>query len=354
MFDVRIFHKECKSLSNAGYDVHLIVQHTNDEIAGDIHIHSLPKVKSRKERLLKLGNIVLKKAIEINADIYHFHDPELIPIALKLKKLGKKVIYDVHEDVPRQILSKPYLNRFIKPIVSNVFEFYENLSAKKFDAIIAATNFIKNRFKKMNQNTVDVRNFPSLSEFSKLPDWTKRRSEICYIGAISRIRGIKELVKALEYVDTTLHLAGSFEDEKFKMEIMSMEGWSKVKYYGFVNRNKVKKILMNVKLGIIPHLFSPNHKYGLSVKLFEYMAAGIPIINYDFGENKKVINECNCGLCVNTSNPKELAEAIFFLLKNDQIAREYGMNGRLAVEEKYNWEKESTKLLDIYKRVCGG
>jgi len=351
--DVRIFHKECISLRRAGYDVHLIAQAGENINIEGINIHALPKIENRKDRILKLRKLALEKAIKLNADLYHFHDPELIPLGLRLKNMGKKVIYDVHEDVPRQILSKPYLSKFVRPFISKLFEAYENYAAKRFDAIVAATPYIRNRFLRVNDNVIDVNNYPELKLYEPV-NWKERLDEICYIGRISRIRGIVELVKALEYVDTTLHLAGEFESENLKKEVMSLPEWKKVKFYGFVCREKIKKILRKVKVGVIPHLFSPNHKYGLSIKLFEYMAAGIPVVNYNFGENKKIIDESKCGLCVDTSNPKEIAKAITFLLKNDRIAQQYGKNGRKMVERKYNWEKESVKLIDIYKGVIGG
>ena len=108
-FDIRIFYKECVSLTKAGFETHIIAPHLKDEFVNGIFIHSLPKPKNRKERVLKLLNLAFKKAVDLNADIYHFHDPELIPVGLKLKKIGKIVIYDVHEDVPRDILTKEYI-----------------------------------------------------------------------------------------------------------------------------------------------------------------------------------------------------------------------------------------------------
>ena len=89
----------------------------------------------RQEKIVKYHIDYLKQAISINADIYHFHDPELISVGYKLIKKGKKVVYDVHEDVPRQILNKYYLSPFIRKIIANLFESYENRKSKKFTYI---------------------------------------------------------------------------------------------------------------------------------------------------------------------------------------------------------------------------
>jgi len=351
LFDTRIFYKECSSLSKGGYDISLIVQHDKDEIIDGVKIIALPKAKNRKERILKLRKLAFQKAIELNADIYHFHDPELIPIGLKLKELGKKVIYDVHEDVPRQILSKPYINKFIRPIISRIFEFYENSAAKKFDAIIAATPHIRDRFKKINNNTVDINNYPKLDELYEKKDWSLRKNEICYIGGITKIRGIIELIKALEYTDTILHLAGNFESEELESEVKSLPGWHKVKYYGFVGRDKVKDILNTVKIGMVTLHPTSNYIDSQPIKLFEYMSAGIPVICSNFLLWREIVEKNNCGICVAPLNPKEISNAINYLFNNDNTARIIGENGRKLVLEKYNWEKESEKILNIYGAI---
>ena len=351
VFDIRIFHKECKSLEKAGYEVHLIIQHKKDEEIEDIKIHSLPKPKNRIERFLKLRELAYQKAVEINADIYHFHDPELIPVGLKLKKLGKKVIYDVHEDVPRQILTKPYLNKFIRHIISRTFEIYENYASKKFDAIITATPHIRDRFLKINKNTIDINNFPKLDELYEPVSWENRKNEICYIGGISRIRGIVELVKALEYVDTTLHLAGNFESEELEKEVVNLPGWKKVKYYGFVDREKIKEILKQVKIGIVTLHPIINYLYSLPIKMFEYMSAGIPVVASKFPLWQDIVEKNKCGICVDPQNPKEIASAINYLLSNDNIAKKFGENARNLVETKYNWQNEEKKLLKVYKNL---
>jgi glycosyltransferase involved in cell wall biosynthesis len=350
-YDTRIFLKECKTLSDAGFEVNLIVADgKGDEVVDKIKIYYVGKPINRKERMLKTTRKVFEKALEVNAEIYHFHDPELIPIGMKLKKLGKRVIYDVHEDVPRDILSKPYLNKFSKLLLSKIIEIYENYAAKKFDYIITATPYIKDRFKKLNPNTIDINNFPLLNEFYSIDLKNNGKNAVCYIGGISSVRGIVELIKSLEYVDTILHLAGEFESEKLKKDVENLNGWKKIKYYGYVNREKVREIFKSVSAGIVNYLPEPNHVNAMPNKLFEYMSASLPVIASNFPLWKEIVEKNNCGVCVDPTNPEEIAKAIEYLITHPDEAREMGENGRKAVLEKYNWEKESEKLLEVYKK----
>ncbi len=160
-YDVRIFHKECKSLSKY-YEVYLIVADgLGDDEKDNVNIIDIGlRQTSRLKRAIIDSEKAFKKALDLNCDLYHFHDPELVKIGVKLRKKGKKVIYDTHEDLPRQILGKPYLNKFIKPVLSKLIERQENKAAKQFDYICCATPYIRDRFKKINKNTVDINNFP--------------------------------------------------------------------------------------------------------------------------------------------------------------------------------------------------
>ena len=158
--DTRIFYKECKTLVDAGYDVTLVVQNDKDEVIDGVKILCIDTPKNRKERMLHTTRHVYKRALECNADIYHFHDPELMPIGLKLKRKGKKVIYDVHEDVPRQILSKQWIPAPLRKIISWVIERIEIYAAKRFDCIVTATDYIAGHFVKLNNNVIAVKNYP--------------------------------------------------------------------------------------------------------------------------------------------------------------------------------------------------
>ena len=151
--DVRIFYKECVSLANAGFDVTLLVLNGVSEQAQGVNIIGIQHpFKGRIDRIRNAPQIALIAAKKVDAAIYHFHDPEFLRVALQLKKIGKKVIYDVHEDVPRQILAKYWIPPILRQLTSFVFEKFENYVASRLDNIVTATPFIKNRFLAINNN----------------------------------------------------------------------------------------------------------------------------------------------------------------------------------------------------------
>jgi glycosyltransferase involved in cell wall biosynthesis len=350
--DTRIFYKECKTLVNAGYDVNLVVQHDKDEVIEGVKVWGIKKPNNRIERMTKTVKEVYAKALEVDADIYHFHDPELIPVGLRLKRKGKKVIYDVHEDVPRQILGKQWIPKIFRTIVSFIIQKYTNYSAKRFDAVIGATPHITNQFVNINTNSVNINNYPILGElFTKKTEWIKKERAVCYVGGITAERGIYNIVNSMENVEGKLLLAGMFNDEEVRNKACKLKGWSQIDELGFINRDEVKEVLAKSVAGLLLVLPGPNVFGALPNKMFEYMSAGIAQVTSNDPLWKELIEEYKCGITVNPADTGQIAEAINYLLSHPKEAEQMGKNGRKAVEEKYNWEAESYKLINLYKEL---
>ena len=351
--DIRIFIKECRSLNMEGYEVTYIVPNATSETKDGVKIIGIPSdAANERTRMIKTTKAVYEAALKVNADIYHFHDPELIPTGLKLKRKGKKVIHDIHEDVPRQILEKQWIPSPLRKSISVVFERYENYAAKKFDAVIAATPYICERFKKIGANAYNVNNFPILSElYAPDTDWSNKNSTVCFIGGITKVRAAHEMVQAIEKTDAQLIFGGNIAPEQLKIDLQSYKGWSQVKDLGFVNREIVADVMSESLAGLVLYHPLPNHINAQPNKMFEYMSAGIPVIGSAFPLWKEIIEGNRCGICVNPLEPNEIAQAIEWMTTHPEEAEIMGKNGRKAIEEQYNWEKESTTLISIYKNL---
>lgn len=351
--DIRIFIKECQSLAKAGHDVSLVVANAETEIDKGVQIIGVKStIKNKVSRMIKTAMSVYKVAMKQNADIYHFHDPELLPFGLLLRFKGKKVIYDVHEDVPRQILSKPWIPKALRGIISWSFERFENFAAKRFSAIIGATPYITDRFTEMGCNAVNVNNYPVLSElYIPETDWSQKTKAACYIGGINEIRGANEMVEAIGQTRAKLFVGGKFSPQSLKDKLMTTEGWNNVIDLGFVSREIVAKTLSESYAGLVLFHPKPNHINAQPNKMFEYMSAGIPVISSNFPLWKEIIEGNKCGICVDPLNPNAIAEAISWVVEHPMEAKQMGINGRMAIEQKYNWEQESINLINLYKVI---
>lgn len=347
--DVRIFEKECNTLAEAGFHVTLVSMKPDFNPKSKVnHIEIVPKKPGRLYRMRKFSKEIYIAAKNTNADIYHFHDPELLPYGKKLVKAGKKVIYDIHEDLPRALLSKPYLGPIIARILASIVEKYENRIAKRLTALVCATDHIKERFLKINKNTYSISNYPILDNIVA-PNICKEENTVCYIGGITQIRGMFQLFDAIENSNAKLLLAGPVESDLMQERIKQLVHINKVEFFGVVSRAEVLEIMNRSNAGLLTFLPEPNHIHAQPNKLFEYMSAGIPVIASSFPLWQKLITDEKCGLCVDPERPEDISEKIDFILSHREAAEKMGQNGLKAVSYKYNWKAEGQKLIHLYR-----
>ena len=354
--DTRIFYKQCRSLALAGYDVVLLGAHSMNESRDGVAFRGLGKSQGRVHRMTGKLIAIGREAFRLNADVYHIHDPELLLLALGLRLAGKRVIYDIHEDLPRTVLYKTYIpSLFRKPLLWMV-EHVENLAARLMSGLVTATPTINRRFSSINPHSAVVSNFPLKEELQpSTADWKERDTAAAYIGGISEERGIRELVRAMDMLPGSLgarlELAGGFSSQRLEKELAATPQWRNVSWHGVLDRNGIARLLNRVRVGLVVLHPEQNFVVSLPIKLFEYMSAGIPVIASDFPLWRSIIEESGCGILVDPFDPKAIANAIELLLTDTALAEEMGRRGRRSVEERYNWGSEERTLLSFYSSV---
>jgi len=350
--DPRIFRKQCCSLAAEGYDVHYVVRQDGDDEAFGVKRWGVPLGGGRLRRMTRSVFDVFRKARDLEADLYHFHDPELLPAALALKVRGARVIFDSHEDVPRQLISKDWIHSWLRGPIAMTSEVIENLGVRALDGVIGATPFIAKRFADLGINAVAVNNFPILGELDVLePNWSAKKRQVCYVGFLTEIRGVRKMVEAAGHGNVPLKMAGPFSPVSLREEVMAMPGISNVDVLGVIDRPVVAELLASSIAGIVVFSEQPNHINSQPNKLFEYMAAGIPVVASHFPMWRDLVEGENVGICVDPESPAEISGAMTRLADDLDLAEAMGRRGQTLVRERCNWQIEEKTLFAFYERL---
>jgi glycosyltransferase involved in cell wall biosynthesis len=357
--DPRIFYSECRSLARAGYEVIQLAPQSGDSCLDGVRTIGVGPTRGRLHRMTAMNVAISREAVRQKGDIYHIHDPELLPLALLLRLLGRRVIYDIHEDVPKTVLYKHYIPAALRPRFMTVVESLENMAARRMTGLIAATPTIRERFRPLNRYTETVSNFPDANDLTPVEKrtWSERRLSVVYIGGISEERGIRELLAAvpkIQKIGAKLELAGWFWNSASMAELTNTPEWKQVRWHGMLDRSGIGELLGQVRVGLSVLHPEQNFLTALPVKMFEYMAAGIPVIASDFPLWRDIIRAADCGILVDPHDPTAIADAINHLLTHDAEAEAMGQRGRHAVEEQFNWDREECKLLAFYRSITDG
>lgn len=352
--DVRIFYKECSYLAKEKDLYITLVAPGESRRENEVTVIGVgEKPRSRFKRMFTFTKLVYRVALEQKADIYHFHDPELLGAGLKLKRLGKKVVFDSHEYTYEQIRIKTYIPRLARNIIAKLFHMYETRICSKLDAVIfpCAVNG-KHPFENRASRILYVDNFPALAEFDNINS-VEKTNDVCHIGSLDEDRGITCLLKGIKIANCRLVLGGVFASPEYQKSLKNAGLLDNVDYKGFCDRETVYSIYASSKIGISTIL--PRGQYtmlgNLPTKIYENMAMGMPVVISDFDYAKHVLEKYKLGIAVNSENPDEIADAINMLLNNDEIRNEMGKEGRRAVEEEFNWESEVEKIVKLYNEL---
>ena len=360
--DTRIRIREAGSLAKAlDRTVTLFVQDGKGdsvEASGKIRIIDTGRPPARRAARMMLGVWRMWRAVRTaQPRVVHFHDPELIPLGVILKCFGCRVIYDVHEDLPRQVLTKYWLPAITRRPVSWATSACEWLAARVFDAIVPAEPIIAGRFP--SHKSVLVQNFPILDELvatDGIP-YKERPPHFTYVGGITVIRGIYEMIRATSLTsgkdgqEARLSLAGAFQPAGLLEKARAASGWDQVDFHGWADRKQVAGILGSVQAGLAVLHPTPRYQDNYPTKIFEYMAVSLPVIVSDLPLLRVIVNSTGCGLLVDPLDPQAIADAMQWILDHPAEAEAMGRRGREAVEKHYNWETEAEKLVSLYKKL---
>lgn len=352
--DGRIFHKECRSLARAGYEVIEVGNYDLSDIVDGVKVQGMGWSKGRLHRFTCGLCAICREAFRTDCDLYHVHDPDLLIVGLVLRAAGRRVVYDIHEDLPTKILLKVYLPKLVRKPLKWMVERAERTAAGFMSGLITATPTLRDRFIVAHSNIVIVNNFPILDEFARPAsvDWKSRDRTVTYFGGISEARGIEEMMAAMDLLPRTLgvklELAGWFYVKSLFAELSAKPQWQHVSWRGELNRNGIISLLSRVLAGLV--ILHPEKSFVTSqpTKLFEYMAAGIPVIASDFPLWRNIIETAGCGILVDPFDTRAIAAAIERLVMNPDEAEAMGQRGRRAIEGRFNWANEEQMLLSFY------
>lgn len=353
--DTRIRLKEVATLARAfDCQVALFVQDgQGDEVdAAGYRIVDTGPPLSRLPRLTRGGWRMISSVLRTRPAVAHFHDPELLPWSLLLLPFGIKVIYDVHEDVPRQVRHSPNFPSWLRRLLPNAVSIAEWFGARFLTGLVTATPEIAGRFPA--RKTTLVQNYAMIGELH-IPDQTPmsaRPRDFAYVGGIGVDRGIIPMLEALDRLPepgARLNIAGSFSVAREQVQAEAHGGWNRVRFLGLKSRNEVAALLSRARAGLVLFQPRPNNIAGRPNKLFEYMSAGLPVIASDYPRWREIVSGAGCGLLVDPEDPDAIAEAMQWFLDNPQDAQAMGESGRQAILDRFNWDREAEKLIALYE-----
>ncbi|MDT7856228.1 glycosyltransferase [Rubrivirga sp. S365] len=352
--DPRVAQKEAGTLAEAGLRVGLVLPHDGDGVGpGGVAVYGVERPATGRDRVLRTTPAVVRRALAEAGPrtVFHLHDADLLAHGLALALRGRRVVYDAHEDTPRQALHQPWIPARLRRPAGWAYGAAEALGGRLFAGVVAAEPAIARRYPAAK--TALVRNFPLLGELAApgAAPYAERPAAVAYVGSITRARGAEEMARAVAGRGATLHLAGPFHPPALADAFRGRGG---VVVHGVLDRPAVAALLGGVRAGLSVLHPTPKYLEAYPTKLFEYMAAGLPLVASDFPVIRQFVEPAQCGILVDPLDVDAIGRAVGWILDHPAQAEAMGARGRAAVESSYTWAPEGRRLVAFYDALQAG
>lgn len=378
LFDDRIYWKEAVSLRNHGFEVYYVLASELDEKGITTEGINYIRVKRKKYLSNRYLNFFLKKIIpgglyaniykqaaSTGADVYHIHDLKINKIGKRLKKLKykPKIIYDVHEPNPENIIDY-HKTRGIFTVLKKIYAAYiknwEMNKARIYDQIITTEENLYGRFKQHlpGQKVDIIYNYTDLQKSRKVLEYADKEFDAIYTGGITKLRGAFKILEAIKIAcrtkpDIKVLFIGSYFPPELQQEMSEFLRQHQMEENVFllesVPYTEITEFYNKSRIGLGIFLPIPTHRIILQIKIFEYMNFGLPIIGSNFGHIDQYINKDQVGISVDPENPQEISDALIYLLSHPEEYERFSKNGMEAIDRKYNWQFMEKRLIKIYE-----
>jgi glycosyltransferase involved in cell wall biosynthesis len=357
-FDVRIFHKECGTLAKAGFDVTLIAPHTSEETVDGVRVLAVKRAGNRRQRMTETAHATYRRAVRLQADLYHLHDPELLPWGLLLQRqTGAPVIYDAHEYVDMGMVDKEWIPRRIARVLARVIGAAEKAIARRLAGIIVVNPHMQGLFRDVNPRVAVVANFPFRVWTEQSVGTTSEPDSAIYVGGIGNVRGFELMLEATTLArrrkpSVVCRVLGQLDPAGLSRSAAALSREELrargIEFMRTVDHVDAARCIARHSVGWVPWRWCSVNLYGTPTKLLEYMACGRPALVSNLPFMSKIVTDNECGVVARWDSPTAHADALLHLFEHPEQARWLGENGRRAVRERLNWESQVEALLALY------
>ncbi|MRS12216.1 MAG: glycosyltransferase [Actinobacteria bacterium] len=352
--DGRILYHECRSLARRWRTVLVCRDNSEPRTLEGVEIVTAPKRGGRLRRWAEVRRVVALAEAQ-NADLYHFHNVELLPAMARFaRRAGVPVVYDSHEHHPDAMLTKTYIPAPLRRLVAWWVDRTERRLAPRFDAVVVADEALERRYTALGvRRVVRLDNFPPLDLFPRAEHAVPERSTLLYVGSISAVRGFDDMLECIRLVraelpEARLRIVGT-PTEEVAARLAEVDAEA-VEFVPPVPYGEIAAVMQGASVGLSLLHDIPKFRKNVPTKVFDYMAACIPYVSTDLTP-VRVLTGGVGGALVPPGDPAAAARAALAFLRDPGAAGAAALEGRALVEERLNWDALVPRLFALYEEL---